>query len=196
MFDWNEIFKKGAKYKPLNKVFLDKILSRINEISPDNQQKTVIDIGCGTGDSLLDFSQKGFDVTGVDVSDFATEEAKNLLEKEGIENFNLSVMNASEINLIDKKFDIVFSKLVYAFVEDKEKLVEDIKNMMKENSVFILMTPVLYKGVKYTQEDKPKIAVDFEETKIFLEKNFNLVEIFHHDYFAKNGDTVTFLLKK
>lgn len=196
MYNWNEIFKKGAKYRPLNTIFLAKVLDEIKKISPDNQQKTMIDIGCGTGGSLLDFSQKGFNITGIDISDVAIQEAEELLKKEGVEDFNLSIMNASEISSIKEKFDIIFSKSVYAFIENKEKFIDDVKKLMDENSVFILITPVLYKDIKYTLEDKPKIAVDFEETKTFLENNFGSAEVFHHDYFAKNGDSVTFLIKK
>ena len=196
MNKWNEIFKKGAKYKPLNKVFLDKILNKIKETNPNNQQKTMVDIGCGTGDTLLKFLQKKFNVTGIDISEIAIKEAEELLKKEGVENFNLFVMNVSEISSIEEKFDIIFNKLVYAFIEDKKKFIEDIKKLMKETSFFILMTPVLYKGVTYTPEDKPGIAVNFEETEVLLKNNFTSVEIIHHDYFSTNGDTLTFLIKK
>ena len=188
MFNWNEIFKKGAKYKPLNKVFLDTILKKVKEISPDNRQKTMFDIGCGTGGSLVNFSQKDFSVKGIDISNIAIEKAQELLEKEGVENFNLSIMNASEVSSIEEKFDIVFSKLVYTFIENKEKLIKDIKKLMDDNSVFILMTPVLYKGIKYTPEDKPKIAVDFEDTEKFLENKEldTSIEITNEDRYRVN----------
>lgn len=67
---------------------------------------------------------------------------------------------------------------------------------MGASSVFVLATPVLYKGVEYAKEDKPGIAVDFLETQKLLAQSFSQIEIFDHEYFGDKGETVTFLMMK
>ena len=60
----------------------------------------------------------------------------------------------------------------------------------------ILITPVIYKNVNYTKNDKIGIAVDFESTLEELKNIFTTVDIYHHDYIGIREDYVTFLIKK
>jgi len=191
--NWNEIFKKGAKYKPLNEIYLENLLKEIEKYSK-NSDKVLIDLGCGTGNSLLKFVQKGYSVIGVDISDIALKEAENLLKKENVKNYVLHCMDLDEFK-ISEKADIVFSKLTIAFVQDKPKFIENVKKIMKDNGVFVLITPVLYSGIQYTKEDKPGIAVKYDEIYNLLKESFNNVDIFDHDYFGERGDNVTFILR-
>jgi hypothetical protein len=49
--------------------------------------------------------------------------------------------------------------------------------------------------VKYTQEDKPGIAVQYIEFKNLLQDVFTDVIEFNHSYYGDRGDLVTFLVK-
>ncbi len=194
MNKWDLLFKKCVKYKPLNDLFLGKLLYRLKEITP--QLKNVIDLGCGSGESLLKFYKNDFIVTGIDSSIVAIEKAHGLFKKENL-NFIFSVGDLEEITkTINGKFDIIFSKDTYAFIKDKQNFLESVNGLMHTESIFVLITPVLYNGIKYSKEDKPGIATDFNETKNILSKNFDSVEIFHHDYFGNKGDIATFLVTK
>ncbi len=196
MNKWNKIFEEGVNYIPLNNILLNKILNRIKKIAPNNQLNSMIDIGCGTGKALLKFSERGFNVSAIDISEVAIEKATELLEKAKIDNFNLSILDSCEVSSITENFDIVFSKFVYAFIGDKEKFLENLKGLMHKDSIFILMTAVLHDDINYLAEDKPQSAINFEETKRLLEKTYSSVEIFQHNYFSERGDVVTFIIKK
>ncbi|MDP3729448.1 MAG: class I SAM-dependent methyltransferase [bacterium] len=170
------------------------LLDKIKEMTGQSP-KTVIALGCGTGDALVKFAEHKLKVLGIDSSEIAMEKA---IVKLG----DLKILDAS-VQLVDLEklgdrgvFDIVFCKLVYAFIEDKERFLKSIKSMMSTHSVFVLMTPVLYKGIVYGPKDKPGIAVDFDEAKDILTKEFGKLEIFAHDYFDDKGDLVTFLAQK
>jgi ubiquinone/menaquinone biosynthesis C-methylase UbiE len=191
---WNQIFITNPKYKPLNEIFLSKILEKIRkEINP--APKKVFDIGCGTSDSVFQFAKRGFAVEGIDYSEVAL---KNLQER--IENAHISGIKLIQADLNDYVFnqesDIIFCHFVYAFIQKKDTFLQNIKNCMKENSVFILTTPVAYINVSYTPNDKTDIAVDFEETKEKLSNFFTTVEEYHHDYIGFREDYLTFLMKK
>lgn len=194
MNKWDKIFSKKPQYRPLNEIFLNGLLDRIEKIIK-KKPKTVIDFGCGSGDSLIKFSNVGLDVIGVDFSEVAINESRDKLKEKNINNVELILSDLDNLN-IQNKADIFFCKLTYAFIENKEKFLDTIKNLMSDDSVFILITPVLYDGIKYSRKDKPGIAVNFEKTKNLLKNKFTNVELINHDYFGDKGDSVTFIITR
>ncbi len=191
MNKWDAIFTEGKTFSLLSEILLSRLLEAI-EKRAGAPPRTVIDLGCGTGDAFIRFAKRGLAVVGVDFSEVALGKARQALEKEGIASIDLRMMDLDDMH-IQEKADIVFCKLTYAFVEDKERFLKNIRGLMQDSSVFVLMTPVLHKGVEYLQEDKPGIAVDFEETKNLLARYFTKSEIFHHDYLGAKTDLATFL---
>ncbi len=194
MNKWDKIYSEGGNFKPLNEIFLDRLLSDIEKLS-DQKPKTAIDLGCGTGDALIKLARHGLTVTGIDSSEVAINQAKELFKEQNHETASIAVGNLETMTATGI-FDIVLCKLVYAFVENKEKFLNLVKESMGEKSFFILITPVLYKNMDYSPADKPGIAVLFDETNDLLNKLFSKISIFNHDYFADKGDVVTFLLQK
>lgn len=191
MNKWDKIFSEGTTFSPLNEIFLSFLLEAIRKHN-GTTPKDIIDLGCGDGDALVRFAKHGFMVAGVDFSQVALEKARKKLEEAGISGVELQLTDLDDIH-IQNKADIIFCKLTYAFVENKGKFLENVKSLMRDNSVFVLMTPVLHKGVEYVAEDKPGIAVDFEETKEILAKHFSKINIFHHNYLGVRVDVTTFL---
>ena len=78
MNKWDELYAKGIKYKPLNNIFLNKLFDKIQTVT-GKKPVTIIDIGCGSGESLLKFLQRGMAATGVDFSQVAIDRARNTL---------------------------------------------------------------------------------------------------------------------
>lgn len=191
MIKWDTIFAEGTKFTPLNEVYLGRLLETI-EKQTGKTPKDIIDLGCGDGGALIQFARRGFKVTGIDFSEVGLAKAKEALEGAGISGVELRLVNLDEMEIQDKA-DIIFCKLTYAFVEDKEKFLQAVKNLMREQSVFVLITPVLHKGVEYLKEDKPGIAVDYEETHQLLKKHFARVDVFHSNYFGERNEATTFL---
>jgi len=194
MNKWDKIYSEGGNFKPLNNIFLDRLLSEIEKIS-GQKPKTAIDLGCGTGDALIKLARHGLTVTGIDSSEVAINQTKELFKEQNHETSSIAVGDLETMTAAGI-FNIVLCKLVYAFVENKEKFLKLVKESMGEKSFFILITPVLYENIKYSPSDKPGIAVSFKETNDLLNKLFSKVSIFDHDYFADKGDVVTFLLQK
>lgn len=194
MNKWDEVFAKNPKYTPLNEIFLINLLEEIKKVT-GQLPKSVIDLGCGFGDSLIKFSKAGLKVLGVDFSTVAIERACQELKENNINNVEIILSDLDDLN-IKNSADIFFCKLTYAFIKDKEKFLDKVKSLMTDNSVFVIITPVLHEGIKYLDEDKPGIAVNFEETGKLFNKMFSKVRIFDHNYFGDRGDTVTYLLSK
>lgn len=158
-----------------------------------------LDIGCGTGDTLTKLAARGFVAQGIDWSEVALEKAKRRLEEAGLsKKVSLLRQDLQNINTnaLQKPIDVILCKLVLAFIQNKASFIEKISQILNQEGAFVLITPVLHKNISYIPDDKPGIAVDFEETHNSLLEHFSRVEIFHHNYFGERGDEVTFICSK
>lgn len=194
MNKWDELYSNGAKYTPLNELYLQRLLEEIERTSK-KKPTTVIDLGCGTGDALIKFAKNGLSGFGFDMSEIAINIAKEKLSEQGIRNIKVSVQDLDTLDF-RQTADVILCRLTYAFIAQKENFLETVKGLMAAHSVFVLTTPVLHKDMEYTKEDKPGIAVDFLETQKLLKHMFSSVKIFNHEYFGDKGETVTFLMMK
>ncbi len=189
---WEESFKMGREYSPMNEMLLDSLLKQVT-----NDKKTAIDLGCGTGDAVIMLAKRGMKVVGTDWSQNALLKATTKAKAAEISDCT-SFQEIDLNNLVELKHDasltdVVLCKLVIAFVEDKMRFCREVKSLLKADGVFIVQTPVLYDHVTYTPEDKPEIAVNYNEIVDVLNKNFSKVIEFNHSYFSERGDLVTFI---
>lgn|SRR3989338_2359425 len=101
--------------------------------------KTILDLGCGTGNHLIALAKRGYTVTGVDQSPVMLHQAKLKLEK-----FKLKAqLMEDSISLfkVKEKFDAaicMFSVINYIVNEkDIERGLKNIYRHMKRDSLFI-----------------------------------------------------------
>ena len=116
-----KVYEKGAvwteKYPP-------KELVELIENKKINPCK-VLDIGCGEGFYSIYLAKKGFDVTGIDISENAIKLAKQNSEKEGIK-IKFIAMDINELEKLNENFDFVleWTLLHHIIPEKREKYVK------------------------------------------------------------------------
>jgi len=100
------------------------------------QDKTILDLGCGTGICGELFSANANTLTGVDLSDKMIEAA----QKKNIYN-DLYVADISEF-LVDKEnqYDIIYSSDVLIYIGNLLELFKQVKTALKEGGVFTFST--------------------------------------------------------
>jgi len=194
MNKWDQIFANNPQYKPLNEVFLAELLEKIKKDTNPNPKK-MVDLGCGTAKTVFQFSKLGFEVIGLDNSIVALKKLQEEIDNSKEQNITLINADLNNYNLA-LETDIFLCNFVYAFIDNKEFFLKKVAECLRDDSVFILIAPVIHKGIIYTEEDKTKIAVDFEETLKLLKNIFSNVDVYHHDYIGSREDYVTFLIKK
>ena len=95
----------------------------INKYSK-NEVKTLLDIGCGTGKHLKCFKDKGFEISGVDLSENMISEAIEYLSQSE----NIICASASDFSL-DKKYGVIVSLFhVISYQKTNNELEQVFKN--------------------------------------------------------------------
>jgi 2-polyprenyl-3-methyl-5-hydroxy-6-metoxy-1,4-benzoquinol methylase len=94
----------------------------------------LLDTGCGRGDFLEAFHQKGLRVSGIDGSDFAVQ----LLKQYDVRKADL---DTGRFPFDDETFDVVFSKSVVEHFHNPEHFILETRRVLKKGGRIIAMTP-------------------------------------------------------
>lgn len=114
--------------------------------------KSLLDLGCGTGELSIRLAQKGFDVTGVDLSEdmLAVARAKSeemglsipfyvqdMSELEGLGRFDIIGIFCDSLNYLESEEKVIrtFAK-AYQHLKDEGILLLDVHSIYKMNEIF------------------------------------------------------------
>ncbi len=97
----------------------------------DNGSRTVLDIGAGTGDFLVQGKNLGFKVHGVEPN----ERAKNLSKEKGIQ------LHAKIEELENRKFQTITLWHVLEHLPDLDKQIEEIVSLLEKDGTLIIAVP-------------------------------------------------------
>ncbi|MDD6093534.1 MAG: class I SAM-dependent methyltransferase [bacterium] len=138
IYDSNEFFDNYIDLRnDKNSISANEIIEMpaiYNEL-PDLKGKKVLDLGCGFGNNCTKAIELGASyVLGTDIS-------KNMIELAEKSNKNnkikYKVIGMEDISKIDEKFDLVISSLAFHYVENYDKLLKDIYNLLNDNGILL-----------------------------------------------------------
>lgn len=135
-FNENELKEFISNY--LNTIKNDKNgrYLKILELIPNGNGK-FLDYGCGWGHYSKAISEKGYDVTGIDLSSNEIEICKVLYKDNNLIHFS----NESIQNLPSNYFDYVLSSQVIEHVHNCGNYLNEINRVLKVNGKLIISTP-------------------------------------------------------
>lgn len=179
---WDDLFAKQIDYTDISPEVLEKLMAENLEM------KSFLDLGCGTGSLMRYFEAKGVTTAGADWS----VEAIKIATEKGTKG-SLYVQDLEEIeNLkLDTKYDVIFLKLVLAFVTNKEALLSWCKDNLNTGGMVVVNTPVSTKEVPSL---KPGIAMDEDVVQSLLKAIFTEVTLTHSET-VKIGIIQTYFCK-
>jgi len=93
-----------------------------------------LDICCGAGTNTVYMAQKGFNVTGLDISSQAIKYAKQKAREAGVK-IRFIVGNALDFPFEDEEFDFVFDMgcFHHIMVEDRERFIQGLCRILKRD---------------------------------------------------------------
>lgn len=118
------------------KTYMDKwdgeAFIEVLQLSPD---KSVLEIGVGTGRLALRVCGKCWSFTGIDISPKTVERAK-----ENLRDFtNVSLICGDYLtHQFDKTYDVIYSSLTFMHIEDKRSAIQKIADLLTPGGRFVL----------------------------------------------------------
>lgn len=131
----------------------------MKRILPNLRNKTILDLGCGSGDMDAFFIQNGAKrVVATDISKNMIDEAK---KKYNIKEIEFKKIKMESINKINEKFDIVYSSLAFHYIKDFNKLIKSIYNLLKPNGILVFSqeSPLTSAPIFLNKDDQKKVYI-------------------------------------
>jgi ubiquinone/menaquinone biosynthesis C-methylase UbiE len=122
----------------------------MHELLPELQEKTVLSLGCGSGEDCDFLAGRGAtDVHGIDISEAMIDIASRTYP-----DYSFQVMDMEQLAFEDAAFDFVYSSLAVHYIEDWTQLFSEVYRVLKPGSSFLFSCnhPV-YSALQTTQED-------------------------------------------
>ena len=149
--------------------FINKLIDHLHP--PANAR--ILDVACGKGRHSVHLAQKGFDVTGIDLSEDSIEEALKS-ETANLHFYRHDMRLPFWINYFDYAFNFFTSFGYFKTAREHENAIRTIAQSIKSNGCFVLD----YLNVHYAEDhlihqfDKEIDGVNYFITKWFDETHF------------------------
>jgi 2-polyprenyl-3-methyl-5-hydroxy-6-metoxy-1,4-benzoquinol methylase len=151
----------------------------------------VLDVGCGEGFYAIYLALKGFDVTGMDISENAIAHAKENAARQNTR-INFMPMDVADLGKMNDKFDFVFEWAVLHHImpEQRTGYVESIKGILNKGGRYLSISfnnqnpdfgakgknlRIVPEGARMPAGTKLYYS-SFEETKRLFEPHFRIIE--------------------
>lgn len=121
------IIPKDSSKQVVSSYYVDYAFDKQNNI------RTVMDLGCGSGKSVHMFKKKSPDIkwVGLDITNTIT------LELSQFKNSEFLVYDGVNIPFKDNSFDIIYSNQVFEHVEHPKELLREVHRVLKPGGYFI-----------------------------------------------------------
>jgi cyclopropane fatty-acyl-phospholipid synthase-like methyltransferase len=98
-----------------------------------------IEMGCGAGNYVIYLAQKGFDVTGVDISESAIRMAKGSASEKGVDCSFVTADIRGDMSEVPHKFDFAYDWEVmhHIFPEDREAYINNVYKLLNSGGLYL-----------------------------------------------------------
>lgn len=130
---------------------------RLVELAEIKKGEKVLDVATGKGASLFKASDtvgdKG-EVIGIDISERMVDETRSEIEKRGLKNLKVLVMDAENLSFCDESFDSILCGFGVFFFPDYKVAINELKRVLKNNGIFGFTTFLRKKDERFLWFDE------------------------------------------
>jgi len=157
------------------RLFMDNLVAHLNV----PQRATIWDLACGKGRHAIYLAEKGFDVTGTDLSEQSIKAARQS-EHDYLSFFQHDMRDSFRINYFDYVFNLFTSFGYFEHEKDDLKVLKNVAKSLNENGVFVID----FLNVNHVAANLVK-----EEEKVLSDVKFHITRNIADGYIVK---TITF----
>lgn len=114
------------------------LLPLFNQLAQQYPGGQLLEVGCGMGTDLLQLARRGFQVTGIDLTEAGIALAKQRFALYGCV-ADLRVGDAENLAFEDSTFDVVYSFGVLHHTPDTEQAVGEVWRVLREGGTTVVM---------------------------------------------------------
>lgn len=159
------------------------LTKKIFEKEHIHESSHILDVGCGTGQTVAYLSQKyGAKIIGIDSNTTMVEKAKKRMSKSGLP-VNILQCTVEKIPLPNQHFDIIISESVLSFV-NKPNALSEIFRLLKNEGNFIAIEQTMNGRLEVAEENDIKQFYGFDTllmeqdwVKLLKQAGFKQVDI-------------------
>ncbi|MEH2300181.1 MAG: methyltransferase domain-containing protein [Nostoc sp.] len=143
--------------------------------------KTVLDLGCGTGNDVLRLVRQGFTVIGVDFSDEAVQQGHEKAKKLGLSAQFVVADMAKRLPFDSATLDAVMSNVAIHMFSDQitRQLFKEIRRIVRPNGLFVFHVNSTEDALVRTERHPPIREI---EPNYFLEHDGQTMHFFSKEY--------------
>lgn len=138
---WRKSLDEGTE----NRGNLQANLQFLQETNLLKTSDKILEIGCGTGSLVHELSGKGFDITGMDIS----QEAITYGIKK-YRDIKLSVQPTEQLSFADESFNVVLSFDLFEHIARVDRHVSEVYRVLAPGGYYLLQTPNKYSSAFYS----------------------------------------------
>jgi ubiquinone/menaquinone biosynthesis C-methylase UbiE len=147
---------RGAIYDHFEKKVVDKLLKNHTE------GKRLLEVGCGTGHWSKFFSTKGYEITGIDISERMVTIAKN----KNIARSSFHVMDGHSMSFADNSFDIAAAITTLEFATAPDTIIAEMARCVRKPGGELLFG-VLNALSEYNRIRKNEVGSPYASAALF-----------------------------
>jgi phosphatidylethanolamine/phosphatidyl-N-methylethanolamine N-methyltransferase len=143
--DQQTLNRAYARWAPIYDIVFGGVFDRGRKASIEAAEKVggrILDVGIGTGISLLDFAPSN-QIVGVDISEPMLRRARQRVAEAGLKNVAcLAVMDAERLGFADAYFDVLVAQYVITAVPNPDAVLTEFARVTKPGGEIILVNHI------------------------------------------------------
>lgn len=162
----------------------------MSSMLPNLLGKKILLLGCGTGEEIEILEKaKASNMVGIDLSKRSIEIAKKTYPK-----YNFLVADMYNIPFEDKSFDFVYSSLVLHYAKDVDKVIKEVKRVLKPGGGFLFSVghPLRWSTVKINIEGANYSVLGYDNNDTAKENIGEYMSYNSHKHYFPNNEVLEF----